>query len=303
MSNNEILDRTSYPPGVPCMVDIEQPDPQAAAEFYGGVFGWTFENMLPPHLDDQYLVASLNGLTVAAIASPTPGVTSSPMWNTYVSVTDADAAVAHAVELGAEVLLAPVDVGPPGSVAGRWAAFIDPAGAQIRVWQPGYRHGVQLVNAPGAWNSSDLNTNDPEGAQAFYGPVFGWQASRVDFGGGESQGDNYMWRLPGYGDFLAIRDPEIRTRHADPWVPEGFSDAIGWMAATDDASGSPHSHWGVTFTVADTDAVAERAVALGGTVVAPPTDLGGGVVRQTTLQDPSGARFNAGSFDPTRAGA
>ena len=43
-----------------------------------------------------------------------------------------------------------------------------------------------------------------------------------------------MWRLPGYGDFLAIRDPDIKRRHAEPWVPKGFSDAIGWMTAVAD---------------------------------------------------------------------
>ena len=123
MSDDEVIDRTSYPPGVPCLIDTEQPDPDAAAEFYGQLFGWAFENKLPPGMDDKYLVASLRGFDVAAIASPTPGVTGPPTWNTYVSVADADATTAQAVALGAEVLIAPVDAGPPGAVAGRWAAL------------------------------------------------------------------------------------------------------------------------------------------------------------------------------------
>ena len=168
--------------------------------------------------------------TVAAIASPSPGVTGEPTWNTYVSVVDADATTARAVDLGAHVVVAPVDAGPPGAIAGRWAAIVDPDGAHIRLWQPGYRHGAQLVNAPGSWNSSDLVTGDAAGAMSFYGALFGWQADPVDFGGGDAEGDSFMWRLPGYGDFLAIRDPDIKRRHAEPWVPEGFSDAIGWMS-------------------------------------------------------------------------
>ena len=60
-------------PGVPCLIDTEQPDPEAAAEFYSGLFGWEFENKLPPGIDNKYLVASLHGFDVAAIASPTPG--------------------------------------------------------------------------------------------------------------------------------------------------------------------------------------------------------------------------------------
>jgi predicted enzyme related to lactoylglutathione lyase len=299
MPDDEVIDRTSYPPGVPCLIDTEQPDPEAAAEFYGRLFGWEFENKLPPGIDDKYLVASLRGFDVAAIASPTPGVTHTPTWNTYVSVADADATTVQAVALGAEALVAPVDAGPPGAVAGRWAALIDPDGAHIRLWQPGYRHGAQLVNYPGAWNSSDLTTTNGDGAKAFYGALFGWQADPVDFGGGEADGESFMWRRPGYGDFLAIRDPDIKRRHADPSVPEGFSDAIGWMTTVGDATSS--SRWSVTFSVAGTDAVAEQAVKLGGTVVSPPADRGGGVVRIATIRDPQGAQFTVGTYDPTAA--
>ena len=67
MTTDPFLDRTEYPSGVPCLIDSEQPDPEAAAEFYGGVFGWEFENKLPSGLDDKYLVASLHGFDVAAI--------------------------------------------------------------------------------------------------------------------------------------------------------------------------------------------------------------------------------------------
>ena len=296
MPNNESTERT-YPPGVPCLIDVEQPDPAAAAEFYGGLFGWECENKLPPGVDDKYLVASLHGADVAAIASPTPGLAVAN-WNTYVCVADADAATATAVAHGAEVLQAPVDAGPPGAIAGRWAALVDPDGAAIRLWQPGYRHGAQLVNAPATWNSSDLTTSDPERAMAFYGPVFGWEAQPVDFG----DGDSFMLRRPGYGDFLAIRDPDIRRRHAEPGVPPGFSDAIGWMTTSGGgtASGQPtdgSARWTVTFSVNGTDAVVERAIGLGGTVVSPPTDHGGGIVRVATLRDPQGADFVVSTYD------
>jgi predicted enzyme related to lactoylglutathione lyase len=291
-----IIDRTEYLPGVPCFIDTEQPDPEAAAEFYGGVFGWEFENKLPPGIDDKYLVASLHGLTVAAIASPTSGVPQAT-WNTYVSVADVDATAAQAVGLGAELLVGPVDAGPPGAVAGRWAHIVGPDGAHLRLWQPGYRHGAQLVNAPGSWNSSNLMTDDADRAKAFFGAVFGWEAEPVEFGGGDAEGESFQWRLPGYGDFLAIRDPDIKRRHDEPWVPEGFSDVIGWMTAGA-AGGS--GYWNVTFGVDGTDAVVERAVKLGATVVSPPTDRGGGIVRVATVRDPQGAEFTVGSFDPSK---
>ncbi len=109
-----------------------------------------------------------------------------------------------------------------------------------------------------------------------------------------------MLRQPGYGDFLAIRDPDIRRRHAGPSVPAGFSDAIGWMTVIADATRS--SRWSVTFAVAGTDAVVQQAEKLGGTVVSPPTDRGGGIVRVATIRDPQGAELTVSTFDPT-AGA
>lgn len=44
-------ERDGYIPGVPCWVDTSQPDPEAAVDFYSGLFGWEFENVLPP--DDK----------------------------------------------------------------------------------------------------------------------------------------------------------------------------------------------------------------------------------------------------------
>ncbi len=52
----------------------------------------------------------------------------------------------------------------------------------------------------------------------------------------------------------------------------------------------------MTFAVDDTDAVAERAVELGATVLSPPTDAG--VVRVATIRDPQGAVFTASRYDP-----
>ena len=40
-------ERDGYIPGVPSWVDTSQPDPDAALPFYGGLFGWEFEDMMP----------------------------------------------------------------------------------------------------------------------------------------------------------------------------------------------------------------------------------------------------------------
>jgi hypothetical protein len=50
-------ERDGYMPGVPCWVDASEPDPQAAVDFYGGLFGWEFEEALPPGSEGKYLIA------------------------------------------------------------------------------------------------------------------------------------------------------------------------------------------------------------------------------------------------------
>ena len=40
-------DQDRYIPGVPCWIDASLPEPEAALEFYGGVFGWEFEESMP----------------------------------------------------------------------------------------------------------------------------------------------------------------------------------------------------------------------------------------------------------------
>ena len=61
-------ERSSYIPGVPCWVDSNQPDPQAALPFYSGLFGWEFENAMPPEAGGEYHMARIRGGDVAAIS-------------------------------------------------------------------------------------------------------------------------------------------------------------------------------------------------------------------------------------------
>src|SRR5947199_20272 len=41
-------ERDGYMPGVPCWIDTSQPDPEAAVDFYSGLFGWDLEDVTPP---------------------------------------------------------------------------------------------------------------------------------------------------------------------------------------------------------------------------------------------------------------
>src|SRR5437879_8300290 len=83
-----MLERTRYPAGIPCWVDTAQPDPQAAVAFYGGLFGWEFEDSMPADSPVRYFLARLRGRNVAAVGSVTHGHALTPVWTTYIEGAD-----------------------------------------------------------------------------------------------------------------------------------------------------------------------------------------------------------------------
>ena len=116
---------TEYAPGTPSWVELSAPDTDAAAAFYGGLFGWTFEDVMPGGSPVPYFTARLPGGDVAAISGQMPDAPRQPAaWNTYVWVDDADATAAKARELGGEVITGPLDA--PWT---RMAVIRDPQGA------------------------------------------------------------------------------------------------------------------------------------------------------------------------------
>lgn len=277
-------ERQGFPAGVPAWIDTDQPDAEGAATFYGSLFDWRFEDRAQAGTS-PYLVAKLDGKEVAAVGIPLAGAPATPAWNTYIAVDDAELTAARVRELGGTVQLPAFDVGE----AGRMAVCADPSGAAFRLWQPGSIKGAQAVNVPGAWNFSELNTDDIESATPFYAALFGWEVDAVVMGAMSGN----MVRLPGYADFLERFDPGIRKRHADFGAPPGFSECVAWILPLQ-AGASPH--WSVSFAVADPDVVAARARELGGRVEVEPFDIP--PVRSTVIRDPGGAQFTANSFNP-----
>jgi len=288
-----VLERTEYPPGVPCWIDTAQPDPEAATRFYGGLFGWEFEDQMPAEAPGSYFMAGLQGRDVAAISSQQDGGPPTPVWSTYIAVADADETAAKVAKAGGNTLAEPFDV----FEAGRMGIFSDPSGAVFSVWQAKETIGAQLVNEPGTWNFSDLNTRDVDRATGFYGDVFGWVAESVE-GGGMSFS---FLRLPGYGDFLVEKvNPDLRAGQADAGAPAGFEDVVAGLVpmTSDRFPDEVPPHWSVTFAVDDADASAARAEDLGGTILVPPMDAG--PTRIAVVRDPQGATFTASRFYPER---
>jgi uncharacterized protein len=269
-----------YLPGVPCWIDTTQPDPDSAAAFYGELFGWDVENVMPAGAPTYY-IARLRGGDVAGIGAQPEGAPPAAAWNTYVWVTDADETAAKVRDAGGTVIMEPGDIGD----SGRMAVFADTDGTAFSVWQAKEHRGAAVVNEPGSLNFNDLYTRDLDAARAFYGAVFGWEA--IDIGGG-----NHAWALPAYGDFLEQRTPGTREGMRAMGAPERFEEVVASVRTDEDQP----PHWGVTFAVDDADEIAKRADKLGGWVLVPPFDAPW--VRMTVISDPQGATFTASKFVP-----
>ncbi|HWE33399.1 MAG TPA: VOC family protein [Solirubrobacteraceae bacterium] len=259
-----MAERTKYPPGTFSWTDLTTTDQDGAKAFYSSLFGWEADDR-PAGEGIVYSMMNVDGKPVAAI-SPQPqqqrDMGLPPVWNSYITVEDADQTAARAGELGANVHAAPFDVFD----AGRMAVIADPQGAFFAIWQPNQHIGANLVNGPGllAWN--ELHTPDLDGATSFYTSLFGWTTSDMEMYG-------MRYRLIGVGD------------HGNG----GLSDSM--------PPGAP-PHWLVYFGTDDLDGSVAKISELGGTVVSPPMDIGDGN-RIAVGQDPQGGYFAlyAGRFD------
>ena len=278
-------ERDGYIPGVPCWVDTSQPDPAAAVTFYSGLFGWEFEDVMPPGSEGKYLIARIRGGVVAAVGAVPGAAPPTAMWNTYVWVESADETASKVLDAGGIALMEPFDV----MDAGRMAVFADPEGAAFCVWQAKQHKGARIVNEAGSLNFNGLNTRDLVAARAFYGSAFGWQTLTLD-GGAE------MWTLPGYGDHLERDHPDLRQQMAAVGTPEGFEDVVASIDPIPHDQQNVPANWSVTFAVDEADATAQKATELGGKVVVPPFDAPW--VRTTVIADPQGAAFIASKFVP-----
>lgn len=163
--------------------DLITEDIDAARRFYGGLFGWTFEESSGARGRD-YLLARDGNVYVAGMVpleKPQDGTRLS-RWLPYVSVGDVDEAVTRSVSAGAEVAASARDVN-----LGRVAAIVDPEGAVIglarsNVGDPDDR---TTAAAPGRVVWSELLSNDPDGAAAFYRTVVGYDVRTIERRGGE----------------------------------------------------------------------------------------------------------------------
>src|SRR3712207_2515296 len=133
--------RETYDAGTFSWAELASTDANGAKDFYGKLFGWSYEDV-PVGENAVYTLASTgDGVAAALMQADGP-----PRWNSYISVDDVDAATEKAQENGATVHAEPFDV----MQAGRMSVIQDPTGGVVSLWQAGDRAGADVVNVHGA---------------------------------------------------------------------------------------------------------------------------------------------------------
>lgn len=206
---------TIFHPGTPAWLDLNAPDLDGAAEFYGAVFGWTYS----PISGDHGLLKR-DEKTVAALGRQAPSKTVG--WCVYFTTSDAQA-LAPAVDGAGGVGQSPVDVFGTGRVS----VCEDPNEVEFGLWQAGDEvKGIELVNEPGALVWVELHVAAPAPALAFYRSLLGWDA-KVN--------RNHRVRVfPSGMDTSASFGGAVQLRQGHPahWLPFFQVDDVGATVAT-----------------------------------------------------------------------
>jgi len=233
-------------------------DVAAAKAFYGGLFGWRFEEAPMEGFTYTLVYAGekqiagmmdINAMGDDAMKAHKPA-----HWGVYVSVDDVDAAAQRAKDAGGQVMVGPMDI----PRVGRFAVVQDPQGATLFVYKNLGGDGADDRASHGEFCWESLTTSSAEGALDFYTKVVGWTVEYMEGGG--------------------MKTP-LFTREGENWV----------ASVAQPAQPVP-SAWLTYVSVADLAASNAKAQELGGTVlveVVPVPTVGSFSI----CQDTQGAYF------------
>jgi predicted enzyme related to lactoylglutathione lyase len=248
---------TEHHVGKMIFAELVTPDINAAKQFYGQLFGWTFRDIQTG--GTSYSEAFLEGRQVAGLIEKKLPADKSlqPAWLSFFALRDVDAAKAIVLQQGGKVLFEPRDI----SSRGREAVFSDPRGAVFAVLASSSGDPPDVLAASGEWIWSSLLTVDPNSDVAFYQNLFDYEVSELPSDDG---GQHLMLASDNYARASANSLPSNRP-NARP-------------------------HWLNYLRVEDAVKMTAKLVALGGRVlVEPRVDRHEGKI--AVVADPQGAPF------------
>jgi len=244
-----------YTPGRWVWADLVTSDVAAAADFYGKVFGWTFETYGGEDDRETYTLALANGLPIGGMVfdqRAIKGEVPSARWIGLVSVTDPQAVTQAVTKSGGTIIYAPKMLGERGETA----VFKDPEGTLFGVVRSKNGDPADYVGDMNEWVWLDLWTADVAKATQFYQAVVGYEVLPL-----EQEGPRSGAHLVSGGYVRAGVMQKLDERSSSVWLPY--------------------------IRVVDAKKTAEAARAAGGKVVFEPAQLNRSIV--AIIADPTGA--------------
>ena len=114
-------------PGALAWTELSTSDLAKSKAFYSDVFGWTWGG------SDEYAEAQVNGRTIGGVMPRRPDLPAEvpDNWLVYFGSDDIDVQTKKAADLGATVVVEPMDI--PGT--GRFSVLVDPQGAAFALFK------------------------------------------------------------------------------------------------------------------------------------------------------------------------
>ena len=247
----------TYTPGRWIWAELLTRDVGRAVEFYGQVFGWTFETFGPKDDAKTYTLVSANGTPIGGMVFMNPrdrSLKPDARWVGIASVNDPQLVAGRVVNAGGKVLMAPRRLGERGDAA----LFADPEGGVFGVLHSATGDPGDYVGDENAWLWAELWADNAPAMAKFYAAVGGY-----DVEAGASSGTDKGLHLDSGGYARAGVLPKPLPGTPTAWI--------------------------LYVRVKDVAATVEKARAAGGRIVIEPMQARGTQV--ALIIDPTGAPF------------
>lgn len=233
-----------YTPGRFVWHDLVTPDVAKAKQFYGNVFGWTFETTGSG--ETEYTIIKRSGNAIGGIfPMPKDAKVTSGEWVASMSVSDVAKAINLTTSNGGKVLRGVKDI----DGRGKMALVADPQGGILAFMRAA--GGDPLIKSPefNEWLGMELWTNDPEGSKAFYKQLIGYEVEEMK----DSSVPFTAFKKDGkiYAALLKNPSQDVRTH----WMPYIRVENVSQM--TDKAKAA-----GATILLAPTPNIRNSTVAI-----------------------------------------
>jgi predicted enzyme related to lactoylglutathione lyase len=245
----------TYTPGKWVWAELLTRDVGRAAEFYGQVFGWTFETFGPKDDAKTYTLVSSGGTPIAGMVFMNPrdrSMKPDARWVGLVSVGDVKLTEGRVLNAGGKVLMGPRKLGARGDAA----LFADPEGGVFGVIHSATGDPGDYLGDVNSFLWAELWADDAAAMAKFYSTIGGYE---IESGAVAGEDKGFHLDSGGYARAGILPKPLPNTPTA--WIPY--------------------------VRVQSVDATAARARDAGGRVAIEPMQAHG--TRVALLIDPTGA--------------